>query len=162
MPTACIGRRRPVNHSRSLSKETGRTGYTDIDVVNGRQYVYTVRALQEAGSNKLPGAEAHPVSATPQDLTAPPPPPSFSASQQGKSVILSWTSPQAKDLAGFNVYRRCGAKARRKIATLDGNSLGYTDTLPAAGQLCLYQVSAFDTSHNEGPASPEVSVGQQE
>jgi hypothetical protein len=144
-----------------LVRETSETKYTDIDVVNGRQYVYTVRALQNAGTNKLPGAAAQPVEATPRDLTPPPPPTGFAVKHQGENVFLSWTIPEVKDLAGFNIYRRCGAKPRQKIATVDRNSADYTDTLPPAGLLCLYQVSAFDTAGNEGPASQEVAVGEQ-
>jgi hypothetical protein len=144
-----------------LVQDTDQTRYTDIDVVNGRQYVYTVRALQHADTNELPGAAAHPVEAAPRDLTPPPPPSAFAARQQGKSVFLSWTSPEVKDLAGFNIYRRCGAEQRQKIATVDRDSIGYTDTLPVAGKLCLYQVSAFDTARNEGPASQQVAVGEQ-
>ncbi|MEJ2688509.1 MAG: hypothetical protein P8130_00885 [Deltaproteobacteria bacterium] len=144
-----------------LVRDTDLTSYTDLKVVNGRQYVYTVRALQKAGTNMLPGAAARPVEATPRDLTPPPPPSGFAVRLQGQSVFLSWTIPEVKDLAGFNIYRRCGAKPRQKIATVDRNSANYTDTFPSAGLLCLYQVSAFDTAGNEGPASPEVAVGEQ-
>lgn len=145
-----------------IVQQTGKTVYTDINVINGRQYIYTVRALQEGGTNLLPGAAAQSVVAAPRDLTPPPPPSSFSVRQEGKETFLAWKAPRTNDLAGLNIYRRCGTGQRQKIATVDPDSEGYTDrSAPDTGTPCLYQVSAFDTAHNEGPATQEASAGEQ-
>ena len=145
-----------------IVRETAKTDYTDINVANGRHYVYAVRALQDAGTNLLAGAAAQSEEVSPRDLTPPPPPSSFSVRQQGTEVFLTWKASLAGDLAGYNIYRRCGTGQRQKIATADPASVGYVDTsAPAVGPLCLYQVSAFDKDGNEGPATQETSAGEQ-
>ena len=131
--------------------------YTDISVMNNRDYLYTIRALRQEGSSYIAGEPSGAVLVRPRDLTPPPPPTDLTAHWTGDRVVLEWRMPKGEQVDGFFVYRRCDDGAREKIGTCDKTVTKFEDK-PSHSSSCFYQVSAFDSHSNESPPTPEQQV----
>jgi len=136
--------------------------FHDVAVENEVEYTYTVRAVRRLGAYTLESHDSVSRSATPQDLTPPPPPLNLVAVPTSRGVELRWDPSPAPDVAGYRVYRRRAGEASPVRLTPDLVKQPYfVDTLAARGQTYSYVVTAVDDSkrHNESLPSEEAAVG---
>jgi chitodextrinase len=124
--------------------------YTDVNVVQGQSYSYTVAAYDLAGNASNQSAS---VTATVKDTTLPTPPPGLNgAAPDSTKVNLSWSaSTDNVGVTGYNVYRNAAW-----IASTPG--LSYSDTSGVPGTTYTYTVKAYDAAGNISAASGSVNV----
>ncbi|MHA1973179.1 MAG: fibronectin type III domain-containing protein, partial [Candidatus Hodarchaeales archaeon] len=125
------------------------TSYSDTGLTSETTYTYQVSAVDLSGNE---GLKSTTVSATTFDVTPPALVTGLTASAISASQIdLTWNANSETDLDYYNVYRD-GVL----IATTVGTS--YSDTGLADGTTYVYEVSAIDTSGNEGLKSVSASA----
>jgi hypothetical protein len=137
--------------------------YVDAAVENGRAYVYRVRALRQVDDHWVPGEAGETEEVMPRDLTPPPPPVGLMAFPTKEYVRLTWEGSEARDVAGYNVYRAKGRQGPwRRLTDSPVRSVFFDDKQVARGETYWYAVTAVDdaTPPNEsGKSAPiEVSV----
>jgi fibronectin type 3 domain-containing protein len=134
---------------------------TDANLQNEQSYYYVVRAIRSQGTSKAFSDQPAPVTATPVDLTPPPPPSNLVAVPAEGSVRLAWNPSAAPDLAGYFVYRApapTGEFARVNATAVSATV--YVDRSVERGKNYRYAVTAIDQARrpNESPRSEEASV----
>ena len=123
------------------------SNFTDVSVVNGTTYYYTVQAVDFGKTNSRRSDEA---SATPVD--APPASPAgLIATARNATVALDWDDNAEPDLTGYNVYRSDSGLIAPGVTSSD-----FTDSTVANGTTYCYTVTATDTFGNESELSSEV------
>lgn len=137
----------------------GETAFTDRGLVNDQAYSYAVRALRADAGGRAQGPLSAPVTATPQDLTAPAAPRDLVAVVAGADVRLSWAVSPDPDVARYVVYRTDarGTVVRAGSAVPPSTTLVDRDVPPGRYR---YSVTAQDGSAraNESVRSAEASV----
>jgi fibronectin type 3 domain-containing protein len=135
-----------------LEKVEDRSWYNDSSVVNGEQYMYTLRAWNNLGpspfSMELP---AHP-------RGPPAPPVELSAETVNTSVLLMWKVPSSTGghpIVGYNLYRRARDGNESLIGSTDG-TLSYLDDDVSNGVQYQYRVTATNTA-GESSKSEETT-----
>lgn len=133
--------------------ETANTQYSDTGLSPETTYTYEVSAVDTSGNE---GEKSDPASATtdpePPDTTPPAKVTGLTADAISQTEIeLNWDANTESDLDHYNVYRD-GVK----IAETANNY--YTDTGLSADTTYTYEVSAVDTSSNEGEKSDPASA----
>ncbi|TFF68225.1 hypothetical protein EU520_00690 [Candidatus Thorarchaeota archaeon] len=133
--------------------ETGNTYYSDSGLSPETTYTYEVSAVDTAGNE---GTKSDPASATtdpePADTTPPAKVSGLTANAISESAIeLNWGANTESDLDHYNVYRD-GVKIAETANTY------YTDTGLTSETTYTYEVSAVDTSGNEGVKSDPASA----
>lgn len=135
--------------------------YQDVAVKNTVAYTYTVRAVRKIGKDLLESPDSAPRTATPEDLTAPPPLLNLVAAATAKGVELRWEASPAKDLAGYRVYRRQAGESKFTLLTPAVlKQPYYVDAQASRGRTYYYYVTAVDDSKraNESVPSEEFAV----
>lgn len=145
---------------KSIGPPVAETFFVDGTVVNGKTYVYKIRAVRHADDTAYPGLLSDPVSVTPRDRTPPAPPRQVNCISTAGGVRMVWQGSSEKDLGGYRIYRR---SADKKTAVMIGEtgsrSHFFTDTnLPVNAAVWYYSVTAVDQAvpANESEFSPET------
>lgn len=132
--------------------------YRHNDLALGSYHSYRLYAVKGNARSRTVG----PFGTTARDLTAPPAPTNLQAVVgPGKVVRLSWTPPQAEDLAEYQVWRKEGnTPADPTGATRVADEAGtvHVDTTGEYGASYTYFVKAVDTSENVSDFSTGVAV----
>ncbi|MHA1813365.1 MAG: S8 family serine peptidase, partial [Candidatus Thorarchaeota archaeon] len=133
--------------------ETTDTTYTDTGLTPETTYTYEVSAVDTSGNE---GEKSDPASATtdpaPPDTTPPAKVTGLDAQPLSQTEIkLTWDPNTESDLDHYNVYRD-GVKIAETTDTT------YTDTGLTPETTYTYEVSAVDTSGNEGEKSDPASA----
>ncbi|MGQ4871095.1 MAG: S8 family serine peptidase [Candidatus Thorarchaeota archaeon] len=133
--------------------ETTDTTYTDTGLTPETTYTYEVSAVDTSGNE---GEKSDPSSATtdpaPPDTTPPAKVTGLDAQPLSQTEIkLTWDANTEPDLDHYNVYRD-GVKIAETTDTT------YTDTGLTPETTYTYEVSAVDTSGNEGEKSDPASA----
>ncbi|MBS3793893.1 MAG: S8 family serine peptidase [Candidatus Thorarchaeota archaeon] len=133
--------------------ETANTQYSDTGLSPETTYTYKVSAVDTSDNE---GEKSDPASATtdsePEDTTPPAKVTGLTADAISQTEIeLNWDANVESDLAHYNIYRD-GVK----IADTTNNY--YTDTGLDPDTTYTYEVSAVDTSSNEGEKSDPASA----
>ncbi len=118
-----------------------------------RTYYYSVSVV---GSREHPYAESQasaPVRVLTRDTFPPGAPQNLNAVQAGQAILLLWTAPPDRDIAGYRVYRREGGEGASRLLQQGIKELSYRDEQVQPGKKYLYRVTAVDTHGNEGPAA---------
>jgi predicted transcriptional regulator/fibronectin type 3 domain-containing protein len=130
--------------------------YTDTDVENGRTYLYSVLAYNDAGDGPLP----EPIEASPvQRLFAPGVIRDLQAKAKGDGVTLTWISPASdggSPLTGYEVLRGTSPDDLQTISEL-GVLLTFTDEGFDRGRTYSYAIIARNAV-GQGERSEVVSV----
>ncbi len=129
------------------------TEYTDVFVLKGQNYFYTVCAINVVGE----GPQSGEVNAT--TFTNPNAPQNFQASAGIDNISLSWQSPTINGgmtITAYKIYRGDVSNGEALLILLD-NVTNYTDTEIVRGQIYYYLVSAVNPT-GEGPLSSEISA----
>ena len=137
------------------------TLYTDLNVENEKQYIYSVRAVRRVVKTDVEGKGSLDVPVTPTDLIPPSPPVGLAAIPLKDGIELNWRRNSEPDLLGYYVYRRKpGEKEFKKLNQSPLKKEIYLDTDVELGQDYEYAVTAVDNSvrRNESPLSEEVRV----
>jgi hypothetical protein len=145
----------------------GRLAMRDRNFVWERKYLYRVVGITQVSSRdgkplaEFEGEAAAPVEVNAHDIFAPGPPTELQAVYSGldtqRSIDLTWTPNEEKDLAGYNVYRREGKNDAVRINVELVKTPSFRDTTVEAGKTYFYVVSAVDERGNEGKSSEPVS-----
>lgn len=92
------------------------------------------------------------------DTTPPNAPSGLDATSQDGAISLSWESPQADDVAGYNVYRSGSPGVSQSGSPLESetSSTEYVDRSAENGTTYYYVVTAVDEDENESDPSGEV------
>jgi chitodextrinase len=128
--------------------------YTDVGLVNGATYSYTVRAVDAAGNVS---SDSNTATATPQaspDIMPPAAPAGPTANAGDAQASLDWADNSESDLDHYNVYRN-GTQVASPTAS------NYTDSGLTNGTSYSYQVTAVDHTGNESAKSSGVSATPQ-
>ena len=137
----------------------GVTTLVDSLLENDRTYYYAVRAVRQEGAVMAQGQTSARVSATPTDITPPPPATALVAIPSEGAVRLSWTPSPGPDVVGYVVYRATATGSFERIGSVRVPATTFTDRDVPAG-VYRYAVTAQDSSvrANESVHSNEVSV----
>ncbi len=137
------------------------TTYQDVALKNEVEYTYTVRAVRRLGAYALESPDSVSRTATPQDLTPPPPPLNLVAAVTPRGIELRWDPSPVPDAAGYRVYRlRAGEASAVRLTPELVTKPYFVDTQAAPGQTYAYAVTAVDNSKrgNESEPSEEAVV----
>jgi fibronectin type 3 domain-containing protein len=137
------------------------THYTDLNVENEKNYIYSVRAVKRVVKTDVEGEGSLEVIVTPTDLIPPISPIGLVAIPLKDGIELNWRENREPDLLGYNIYRRkIGEEEFKKLNISPVEKETYLDTDVEFGQDYEYAVTAVDKSvrRNESPLSEEVSV----
>ncbi len=125
------------------------TSFSDTGLVAKTTYTYEVSAVDTVGNE---GQKSVPVSVTTPDLTPPAQVIGLSATAVSPSQIdLTWTANTEPDLAHYNVYRD-------GVLVGTSTTASFSDTGLTASTAYTYEISAVDTSGNEGARSVAVTA----
>jgi fibronectin type 3 domain-containing protein len=137
------------------------THYSDLNVENEKEYIYSVRAVRRVVKTDVEGRGSLGVPVTPTDLIPPPAPVGLVAIPLKEGIELNWRRNREPDLLGYNVYRRePGEKEFIRLNERPVTKQTYLDTGVVLDQEYEYAVTAVDKSvrRNESPYSEEVRV----
>jgi chitodextrinase len=135
-----------VTRNGSVITTTTATTVDHSDLLDGRAYEYSVRALDAAGNR---GAAATGLVTLP-DVTPPGAIGSFAAAASSTTATrLTW-QPAADNVsvAGYRVLRDAAV-----VATLPADATGHAESNLPSDRTYQYSVSAFDAAGNHGPES---------
>jgi gliding motility-associated-like protein len=156
---------------------TNAGSFQDINLLNGRQYCYRIKAFGTYGIPDLPSPLVNfsqIVCAVPQDDVPPCPPkltidnlcnrPADCATAVETVNTLTWSDPSAEcpassDVAGYRIYyaARPGEKLA-PISNINGAGNRTFQHRPQAGLAGCYAVTAFDFLGNESPIGDTLCV----
>ena len=142
----------------TLRGETVEPEFLDKEFQFGHTYAYKVRALFKEGAQTAESEDSKATEVTPKDIFPPGAPSGLTAVFVAAAVELVWTANPEPDLAGYNVYRREGTGALRKLNPGLLRTPLFRDATVEPERAYTYQVTAVDLTGNEGPPSAEVSV----
>jgi len=135
------------------------TQYTDLNVENEKQYIYSVRAVRRVVKTDVEGKGSPGAPMTPTDLIPPGAPRGLVAIPVKNGIELNWRRNREPDLLGYYVYRRgLGEKEFKKLNVTPLEKEVYLDTQVELEQDYEYAVTAVDNSvrKNESPFSEEA------
>ncbi|PYU96665.1 MAG: hypothetical protein DMG08_01635 [Acidobacteria bacterium] len=136
------------------------TEFEDREFQFDKTYYYLVSVVGSVESPYAESLPSAPLAVPAQDTFPPEPPGDLHAVAEGGIVILFWTAPPQRDVAGYRIYRR--EPDVSEWASLDTElvtTLSYRDEKPGAGQKYEYRVTAVDTHGNESqPATVPVEL----
>lgn len=135
--------------------ESTTNSYSDTGLTPSTTYTYNVSAVDTSGNE---GEKSDPASATTleEDTTPPAKVTNLTATAVSSSQIdLAWDANNEEDLDHYNIYR--------DGSCIDSTtSTSYSDTGLSPSTTYTYEVSAVDTSGNEGNKSDPVSATTEE
>jgi len=132
---------------------TGSTlSMTDSELISGRTYCYTVRAMDVSGNLSSDSNEV--CITTPADQASPLAPTNLSSMISGTMVVLNWDEAVGDvEVVSYHVYRG------EEVDPI-GESIvtSFTDSTVVPGTTYTYRVTALDTAGNESGLSLSVAV----
>ncbi|HLC43101.1 MAG TPA: hypothetical protein VJO34_15930, partial [Methylomirabilota bacterium] len=146
---------------RPVGEPTANLAVTDTNLQNEQSYYYVVRAIRSQGTTKAFSEQSATVTATPVDLTPPPPPSNLVAVPAEGSVRLAWDPSRAPDVAGYFVYRAPAPNGEFSRVNLTAVSATvFVDRSVERGKSYRYAITAIDQARkpNESQRSEAVSV----
>ena len=127
-----------------LATSTG-TSYTDLNLTNGTTYYYLVSAASSCGT----GANAGPVSATPNAPAVPAAPTGLTATAGRKKVSLTWNA--VAGATSYNVLRNTTGSTTSYTTIATGvTSTSATNTGLTSGTTYYYVVQAVNSAGPSG------------
>jgi len=142
-----------------INESVATPSYEDIGLINGRHYFYKVTAELQRDNARIEGLASPIISATPHDLTAPPPPRNLVVVKMAAGIKILWERTASSDLAGYRVYRRLADGKLTKIGEVDASGNAFVDQKPPTGPTSwYYAVTSFDRAQpaNESTYSQEI------
>lgn len=141
-----------------VRRETISAAYSDSDFAFDHTYFYKVCARFRQAAQVAESEDSAVVEITPRDTFPPAAPKNVSGLFSADAVQLVWTANTEPDLAGYNVYRREGEAAWRKLNSDALRTPTFEDRSVQPGHQYLYRVTAVDLAHNESAPSEETAV----
>lgn len=132
--------------------------FLDTTAQFGTTYSYMVRGANTATRPYQETAQSNVVEVTPKDVFPPPPPQNLVAVASKSGINLLWSTTQAKDLAGYRVYRRTEKEKFELLAPDVIAKNTFLDTTAKSKTTYYYVVTSLDrtTPPNESPYSNEA------
>jgi len=135
--------------------------YVDMDVANGRKYLYKVQAVTMYDKGQVGGGFSEAVESIPVDRTPSAVPSGVRAIRTAAEVKVVWNPLQDKDVKGYRIYRRLpGEKKSVKVGEVNVPYSLFADKTPPDAEEWFYSVTSFDNAApaNESEASAEAMV----
>jgi len=117
------------------------TFYNDLDVVNGREYFYSVSAINLKGE----GPRSDTINVTPGRI--PSPPQNLKAVPDGVFIHLAWFPPIDDGdclILGYSMYRADGTADKKVVAWVDSPAVEYLDGPFDGGSILTYHLTALN------------------
>ncbi len=127
--------RKTADSSWSKLADTGSPAYTDKTASHGKAYTYTVRAIDNGVFSQYYGGETITRIETPELI---------SVANTASGIKVKWQGVSKAD--GYYLYRKDNAGTWKRIATLNGSTLSYTDKNVKSSVLYTYTVKAYKGS----------------
>jgi hypothetical protein len=141
-----------------LRGETVSPALSDSEFAFDHTYFFKVCAWFKQGAQVAESQDSAVVEITPRDTFPPAAPQNVSGLFSADAVQLVWTTNTEPDLAGYNVYRREGDAAWRKMNPDLLRTPTFEDRAVQPGHSYVYRVTAVDLAHNESAPSDEIAV----
>lgn len=129
--------------------------FEDTLAKSSNSYEYKVRTVIDLRGTLIAGPASPIVSATPIDLTPPPPPVSVYTVSIKEGIKATWPEVEAADLAGYRLYRRTPGRTRREQigpGIITDNLFLDVDVKP--GGVYYYQVTSVDNAASGNESKP--------
>ena len=133
-------------------------GYEDLYVDNGVTYHYVVRKWEKKGILVVESAPSKEVVATPMDLEPPPTPQGLTAHYREGALYIAWDPVNAKDLAGYYLYRRVQGGEWSPVVKEALYQPLYVDRDVSPGVNYEYKVVSVDQAGNISEPSPLIKI----
>jgi hypothetical protein len=88
-----------------------------------------------------------------RDIVAPAPPVGVAVALLDDRLEISWSASGEADLASYRVYRAERGGPAAPVSDLPSGTTVLYESLPAAGEVLIYTVTAIDQAGNESPPS---------
>jgi hypothetical protein len=131
--------------------------WLDTTTEYGKQYHYTVQAVQKISNGEAQSDLSEEKSVTPEDKFPPAIPTGLNAIAAAENIELVWDRNTEPDLAGYRLYRAVDDGKLEKIADIQ-NAPSYSDRKLETGKRYRYAVSAVDRLSNESELSKPVEI----
>lgn len=131
--------------------------YIDTGLDNNTSYKYRIKAftfnhVESAPSPVIVGK----TKALPKDVTN-----IRASSNDVKKINLTWNASQSNDIIKYDIHRSSySGLGFSKIATVNAETLTYTDQINSDGASYYYRVIAIDKDHLESPFKINASQGK--
>jgi len=136
--------------------ETAGNSFADAGADPGTEYVYRLAAVDAAGREGRPSAEA-PVRVPGSERRAPAPPRWEGSLRLEDGIGLKWSHREGEDVIAVNVFRQGPDDPEpRLVGSVQGTSFLDRDVRP--GSVYRYWLTALDSSFQETPRSEELAV----
>ncbi len=139
--------------------------FLDRGVKTGEVYRYTVRTAQDDETPLRESLGSGTIEVLARDLFPPARPEGLVAVQEGRGIRLFWDPSEARDLAGYRLFRRVDGNEWHTVGDAILKRALYLDSEVEIGQKVEYRTSAVDRADppNESPFSEivEVEIGDQ-
>jgi hypothetical protein len=134
--------------------------YLDRGVSTGEVYRYTVRTAHDAEMPMRESKSSESIEVLARDLFPPARPEGLVAVQEGRGVRLFWDPSEARDLAGYRLFRRIDETEWQTVGEELLSRALFLDSTIEVGQTVEYRVSAVDRAEppNESPFSESVKL----
>ena len=121
--------------------------FTDISVLNGTNYIYTVRAKNSAGRSATYNHPGLSIISLPQ--------PVITAKAANGSISLDWSGSGANGVNGYYLYRKAGSETSwTRIAKITNDStVKYSDTNVKSGTTYKYTLKSYSSNGTSCAAS---------
>lgn len=126
--------------------------FVDENAKYGEGYTYRIEASVASARSEL----SDPVSITPEDRFAPPPPKNVTAIAGITTVELAWERSAASDVKSYRVYRAGPGEFAPLSDPIETPS--FSDRGAASGVTYRYRITALDVKGNEGRPSEIVEI----
>jgi hypothetical protein len=131
--------------------------FEDTSAVFGRTYLYAVSVVARGEAPTAESPSSAPVRVQPKDTFPPGRPANVQAVAAGEAILLLWTAPPERDVAGYRIARLADGGAAEPLFPGLVTAFSYRDEKTAHGRKYEYRISAVDQAGNEGPAA-SVSI----
>ncbi len=128
------------------------TSFSDTGLNASTTYSYQISAVDTSGNEGMKSVSVSATTLAPSDTNPPAQVTGLSATAvSGTQIDLSWTANSEPDLSHYNIYRD-------GVLIATTTNVYFSDTGLNSQTTYTYQVSAVDTSNNEGHLSASVSA----
>ncbi|MBX5494828.1 MAG: hypothetical protein IRZ15_05795 [Bryobacteraceae bacterium] len=131
--------------------------FVDTAFEYGQKYEYLVQGVAPAGAGEAESELSEVAGITPEDRFPPPVPTGLSALGGTRTIELVWNAVDAKDIAGYVLYRAEANGALTRIADRV-EAPSFSDSTIKTGVTYRYAVASVDVKGNESAPSPTVEI----
>jgi hypothetical protein len=134
------------------------SSYLDGTAEVGERFLYQVRPSLAPGIPYREGEPSGTLEVVVEDRSAPSPPTSLVAVQEGPAVRLFWNPGRESDIAGYRLYRKIQGQDWVRVGPDSIESPSFLDVEIDTGQVLSYSVTALDGARPPNESDPSATV----